>query len=127
MEQARLHDLRDTDTIPSALLARTEADLSAFTDQVKPIVEAVRTEGDRALQRLARSLDGVTAAHMTIRVEAAEFDAALRALPREVIQALEHAIDNIRRFHSAQSPPQLWLKEIEPGHFVATHRISSAY
>ena len=115
MEQARLHDLRDTDTIPSALLARTEADLSAFTDQVKPIVEAVRTEGDRALQRLARSLDGVTAAHMTIRVEAAEFDAALRALPREVIQALEHAIDNIRRFHSAQSPPQLWLKEIEPG------------
>src|ERR1700679_3342460 len=108
METPRLHDLSDTEAIPAALLARTEADLSEFSERIKPIIEAVRTEGDRALQRLARSLDRVTAAQMTLRVEAAEFEAALQALPREVIRALEHAIDNIRRFHAAQMPEQLW-------------------
>ena len=51
-QQPCLHDLRETDGIPSALLARTEADLSSFSEQVKPIVEAVRTQGDRALQQL---------------------------------------------------------------------------
>jgi histidinol dehydrogenase len=115
MQQARLHDLSATDTIPGALLARTEADLSAFTEQIKPILEAVRTDGDRALQRFAHALDGVAATDLTIRVEAAEFDAAFGQVPRELIGALEHAIDNIRRFHAAQMPEELWLKEIQPG------------
>jgi histidinol dehydrogenase len=114
-QQPCLHDLRETDGIPSALLARTEADLSSFSEQVKPIVEAVRTQGDRALQQLARTLDGVIAADMSLRVEPAEFDAARRQISPQVIQALEHAIDNIRRFHAAQMPEELWLKQIEPG------------
>src|ERR1700691_4639698 len=104
MQQARLHDLSATDSIPSALLARTEAELGAFTEQIKPILEAARTDGDRALQRLARGLEGVTAPGMTSRVEAGEFDVAFGQLPRELIRALEHAIDNIRRFHAAQMP-----------------------
>jgi histidinol dehydrogenase len=52
---------------------------------------------------------------MNLRVTPAEFDAAQDQLPREVVSALEHAIDNIRRFHAAQMPEEMWLKEIEPG------------
>jgi histidinol dehydrogenase len=115
MDQVRLHDLRNLQAIPAALLARTEADLGGYTEQVRPILEAVRLEGDRALQHLARSLDGVTAPGMELRVAAAEFDAALAQMSPAVLRALEHAIDNIRRFHEAQMPQQLWLKEVEPG------------
>jgi histidinol dehydrogenase len=121
MDPARVHDLSDlsnlggTDAIPAGLLARTEADLSAFTEKVRPIIAAVRQEGDAALQRFARAYDGVTAPEMTLRAAPAEFDAAMDRLPREVIAALEHAIDNVRRFHAAQKPEDMWFKEVEPG------------
>jgi histidinol dehydrogenase len=111
----RLHDLTGSASIPPALLARTEADLTAYTERVRPIIEAVRTEGDAALERYARAFDRVSAADFRLRVTPEEIDAALRSLPAAVIRAIEHAIDNIRRFHEAQKPPELWLKEIEPG------------
>ncbi len=115
MTEPRLHDLRHLDVIPASLLARTEADLSEFTRQVAPIIEAVRTEGDAALRRFAAAHDGVRTPDLNLRVTAAEFDAAFSQLPREVVAAIEHAIDNIRRFHAAQKPEDLWLKEVEPG------------
>jgi histidinol dehydrogenase len=115
MQNVRLHDLSTTDQIPPALLARTEADLSEFTAKVAPIIEAVRTQGDAALQRFARAYDGVKAEQMTLRVTRAEFDAAQDKVPGEVLGAIEHAINNIRRFHEAQMPAEMWLKEIQPG------------
>ncbi len=39
------------------LLTRTEADLGPFEEKVRPIIEAVRTEGDVALSRFARQFD----------------------------------------------------------------------
>jgi histidinol dehydrogenase len=39
------------------LLTRTETDLSSFTEKVKPIMAAVRQEGDEALARFARQFD----------------------------------------------------------------------
>jgi histidinol dehydrogenase len=115
MPHARLHDLRLMPEIPPELLARTETDLNAFTATVGPIIEAVRVEGDAALMRFSQAFDRVTLARMPIRVERAEFDAAFMALPADVVRAIEHAIDNIRRFHQTQMPQNLWLMEIEPG------------
>ena len=115
MADVRLHDLSAGGAIPAQLLARTETDLSDFTARVRPIIEAVRTGGDAALVRYARQFDRVTAEPFGLRVTAPEFDAAFRLLPAEVIRAIEHAIDNIRRFHEAQKPEEVWLKEIEPG------------
>ena len=46
-----LHDLTAADQTPPALFARTEADLTVFMDRAKPIIEAVRREGDAALRR----------------------------------------------------------------------------
>ena len=40
----------------TSLLKRTEADLSSYEEKVKPIIEAVRTEGDVALARFARAV-----------------------------------------------------------------------
>ena len=118
MHEPRLHYLRGLAAIPAALLERTETDLGAYTDKVQGIVAAVRAEGDRALARFARELDGVTAESFALRVTEEEFDAAADQVSGDVVAAIRHAVDNIRRFHEAQKPQDLWLKEIEPGIWV---------
>lgn len=103
----------------AALLKRSEADLSGVIEKVKPIIEAVRTEGDVALARFARELDraeNVTEA--TLKVSAAEFDAAFKAVDTKVIDAIQFGIDNIRSFHEEQKPETMWMKEIRPGAFA---------
>ena len=102
---------------------RSVADLSRFREAARPIIEAVRQEGDAALVRFARLHDGVTAPEMSIRAQAEEFDAAEREVPKRVVTAIKHAIDNIRRFHEAQKPEEMWLKEIEPGIWVGDRHV----
>jgi histidinol dehydrogenase len=112
---ATLHDLRETAEIPVALLKRTETDLSMFLETVKPIIEAVRNEGDPALQRYARDFDKVHAETMSLIATEEEFDTAFKLVDPEVIKTIEFAGDNIRRFHEAQKPEEMWLKEMQPG------------
>jgi histidinol dehydrogenase len=103
----------------AALLKRSEADLSGVIEKVKPIIEAVRTEGDAALARFARDFDkaeNVTEA--TLKVSPAEFDAAFKAVDKKVIDAIQFGIDNIRSFHEEQKPETMWMKEIRPGAFA---------
>jgi histidinol dehydrogenase len=40
-----------------------------------------------------------------------------------VRHAIEHAVQNIRRFHEAQKPGEMWLKEIEPGVWVGDRHL----
>ena len=100
------------------LLQRAESDLTPFLDKVKPIVEAVRTEGDAAIVRFARDIDrvGLDPAHIAARP--ADFDRAFAQVDREVIAAIEYAVENIRRFHEEQKPESMWMKEIRPGAFA---------
>jgi histidinol dehydrogenase len=103
----------------AALLKRSEADLSGVIEKVKPIIEAVRTEGDAALARFARDFDkaeNVTQA--TLQVTPAEFDAAFQSVDQKVIEAIQFGIDNIRSFHEEQKPETMWMKEIRPGAFA---------
>ena len=52
------HDLsKMTRDERGALLKRTESDLTSYEEKVKPIIEAVRKEGDEALARFARDFD----------------------------------------------------------------------
>lgn len=100
------------------LLKRSEADLSGFVDKVRPILEAVRTEGDVALLRFARELDGADVKPGALQVTEAEFDAAFGQVEPAVIKAIEYGIANIRTFHEEQRPEPMWLKEIRPGAFA---------
>src|SRR5688572_19543826 len=90
------------------LLMRTEADLGPYLDKVRPIIEAVGTEGDAALARFARELDRADVPADRIAVTEAEFAAAFKDVDGEVIEALEFAIENIRTFHQEQLPAPLW-------------------
>ena len=76
------------------------------------IVARVRTGGDNALRALTAELDGVRLT--AFRVTDEEIAAAEATLGREVLQAIDLAIDNVRRFHQAQAPRDLRLA-IMPG------------
>lgn len=102
----------------AALLKRSETDLSSFIEKVRPIIEAVRTEGDRALARFGRELDRADVSETGLKVTEAEFDAAFKLVDEEVIGSIRFGIDNIRRFHEEQKPEAMWLKEIRPGAFA---------
>lgn len=113
------HDLATlTPAARAALLRRSEMDIATFIERVRPIVAAVRDEGDAALLRYARDLDGAEMRPGTLRATEAEFDAAFAAVEPEVIEAIRYAIGNIRTFHEEQRPEPMWLKEVRPGAFA---------
>ncbi|MBD1550213.1 histidinol dehydrogenase [Pseudomonas typographi] len=123
MKQPTFHDLTTVDVLPPKLFKRTEADLSFFAEKVKPIIEAVRTEGDAALVRFAKDFDRVTASTLSIRAEPHEFDAALARMDPKVVDSIRYAADNIRAFHTAQKPEDMWLKEMRPGAFAGDRHV----
>ncbi len=113
------HDLSTLDApARAALMRRSETDLSAFEDGARPIIQAVRDEGDAALYRFARTLDHAEVAPGGLKVTPAEFEAAFGMVAPEVIEAIRYAIGNIRTFHETQKPEPMWLKEIRPGAFA---------
>lgn len=115
-----LHDLGTLSAEQrSRLLSRAEDDLQHFLDGVGPIIEAVRQEGDEALARFGRDFDGAADLRSdAIAATTADIDRAFDEVDRRMIETLEYSADNIRRFHEAQMPPEMWMKEIRPGVLV---------
>lgn len=120
MSQVSFHDLKKIGSEDyKGLLRRSEADLSGFMEKTRPIIEAVRSEGDAALVRFGREFDGAAPlTQETLKASEAEFDAAFDAVDDEVIEAIRHGIANIRSFHEEQKPEPMWFKEIRPGAFA---------
>lgn len=101
----------------SGLMARTEADLSDFVEPVHKIIEAVRDEGDEAVARFGRELDGAALDAGALKAQPEDFDRAFDELEPEVREAIAFAVENIRAFHEAQRPAAMWWREIRPGVF----------
>lgn len=120
MSDVSFHELSKLSKADYAgLLQRSESDLSFFTKKVKPIIEAVRTEGDAALVRFGQDFDGAKGLTIdSLKATEAEFDAAFDAVDDEVIEAIRHGIENIKIFHEEQKPEPMWFKEIKPGAFA---------
>ncbi|MEX0977120.1 MAG: histidinol dehydrogenase [Woeseia sp.] len=81
-------------------------------DSVRAILESVRARGDAALQEFTERYDRVTIE--TLRVSEAEFAAAEQSVPGTAIEAIQLAIDNVRRFHEAR-PSSNYEIETMPG------------
>lgn len=100
------------------LLERTESDLASYMDKVRPVIEAVKQEGDEALARFARDFDRAPLTAERIAASDADIERAMNTLEPKLREAIEFAIDSIRRFHEAQLPQKLWMKELRPGVFT---------
>lgn len=95
-----------------ALLKRKAARLSQAEETVRPILEAVRRRGDRALLEYAKKFDGFT--RTSVRVPAATLRAAEKALDPAFRSAVGTASANIRLYAQKQMPKE-WMGEMRPG------------
>ncbi|BDC99858.1 histidinol dehydrogenase [Persicobacter psychrovividus] len=93
------------------ILQRPTMDLSVIYDQVNPILETVKQEGDAALKTYAERFDGVKLE--TLWVSAQEMEAAQSKVDEGLKDAIRLAAKNIERFHAAQARPTLEVSPME--------------
>jgi histidinol dehydrogenase len=94
------------------LLARKAARFEAAEAVVRPILDAVRKRGDRALMEYARRFDGLQ--RKSVRVPQAELAAAREKLAPAFRTSVETASANIRRYAGYQMPRE-WSRAAGAG------------
>jgi histidinol dehydrogenase len=85
----------------AALLSATRVRDTDTETRAARIVSAVRQDGDRALERYAQKLDGLTG---PLEIPRGEWERAAATLPRDLTTAIRRAAANIRRVARAQLP-----------------------
>jgi histidinol dehydrogenase len=77
------------------------ADGASVAEQVREIIDRVRTEGDAALLDYTRRFDTAGSEPRPLLVPAQELDEAITRMPRELIAGLQVAIANVARVAEA--------------------------
>lgn len=83
-------------------LPRASLDIDSAVDSIRPLVEAVRTQGSAAIQAIALERDGIDV--LPIRVSEVELSNALRNLDAQLRSSLEVAISRVREVSLAAMP-----------------------
>ncbi len=84
------------------LTSRSELETGEQLAAVKNILNDVRERGDEAVFSYTRRFDGAEINSANVEVTKAEIDQALSEIDTVMIEILEQAAENIRRFHSLQ-------------------------
>ncbi|MBL0711200.1 MAG: histidinol dehydrogenase [Colwellia sp.] len=95
-----------------ALARPAIADNALLSTQVANILSQVKTQGDKALFSLTEQFDGI--ALSTLSVTAEQVAQAKLALSEKRLKAINTAYEQIKRFHSAQTPKDIFV-ETSPG------------
>ncbi|KAJ3362016.1 trifunctional histidinol dehydrogenase [Allomyces javanicus] len=98
----------------AALLQRPILDSGKIQAIVEPIVEAVRTQGDKALLDLTKKFDKAELASPVLLPPFAQHYAP-SALSDKVRAAIDVAMANVEKFHRAQLEPEPLVVETMPG------------
>ncbi|MDM8550195.1 histidinol dehydrogenase [Desulfobacterales bacterium HSG2] len=99
----------------SKLLRRSETDIETLQDIVRPVIQDVREKGDQAIIEYCQKFDKVTLEPSALKVTDAEFAKARENLDPSVKEVIEVSAKNIRKFHKAQMPEDMWFAEIDEG------------
>lgn len=97
------------------LLRRAEIDISNLLPQAQNVIDDVYKNGDGAVINYTRQYDAKNFTTELLRVSTGDFVTARSSISDEVVDAISHAYENIRRFHEAQLPEPMWFTEVEPG------------
>lgn len=102
------------------IMKRGQADIEATIEVIKPIIENVRQNGDKALIEYAKQFDGADITSLQVTEE--EFEEAHKTLGNDIKKAIDHGAGNVRKFHEAQmervEKDREWMVEIEEGVFA---------
>ncbi len=105
-----MRTLRTTDFDFDAQFAAMLADRDTAQDvhgAVSSIIADICAHGDDALCDYTAKFDRLRLTPATLRFSEAEIDAALAAVPADLLQALDLAANRIEAFHKAQMPQDL--------------------
>ncbi|MEX0994479.1 MAG: histidinol dehydrogenase [Balneolaceae bacterium] len=91
------------------LCRRPKLDFESVFEQVKPILNAVKDQGDRSVREFTKRFDGFDPKPVAVFPE--DCDSALN---EEESRAIDLAMRNVHRFHREQSGPNLEVETI-PG------------
>lgn len=91
----------------AALLGQSRETTEDVAQPVAAIITAVRARGDDALLEYTARFDRLTLTAAHLRIQAAEVDTAVAAIPVELAAALDLAATRIEAFHRAQFPADL--------------------
>jgi histidinol dehydrogenase len=95
--------------------ARAQVGTAARRQYAAQVLEDVARDGDAAVAAYTARWDGVALAPERFAVTRDEVEAAYRALPETVSEALQLAIARSRRYNRWLRPPEVALTELEPG------------
>lgn len=94
------------------LKARSGETSKKVTESVTEIIEAVRLEGDAALDRYTKLFDGSVPEKLEVTKE--EMEEAVNSVAPEFLTAVKNAAERIKDFHARQKQ-QSWLTTKESG------------
>ena len=92
-----------------AALFDRDAGVESVRDDVRDIVDRVRTEGDVAIREFSREFDGVQVANIDVTDRA---ERAYEELDEELRDTIDRAAANVREFHEAQVPED-WREDFD--------------
>ena len=85
-------------------MTRAEQDIQDLFPLAQGIIDDIRENGDEAVVKYSRKYDTENASVELLKAKPEDFAAARARLEPRLIQAIEAAYDNIRRFHEEQMP-----------------------
>ncbi|WP_295511345.1 histidinol dehydrogenase [uncultured Sulfitobacter sp.] len=104
MPQFLDHSQPDFEAAFTALLSAKREESTDVDDTVADIIAQVRENGDAAVIALTQQFDRIALTPDTLRITAAEVDAAVTQVSAEDCAALELAATRIRDYHARQLP-----------------------
>ncbi|GAB6090489.1 histidinol dehydrogenase [Spirochaeta dissipatitropha] len=96
-------------------LYRSEFDISEIQSSIREILEKVHADGDAALRAYTHKLDKVDLSSVSLMISEEEYIEAEKKLPRNIKEALDLAIHNVKVFHESQVPSAGTMMQIQPG------------
>lgn len=101
------------ETIASVLQRPSQRSTDKILEICRPIIEDVKTNGDKALLGYTHKFEKATS--LTSTVLKAPFPAELMQLAPETAKAIDVSFENIRKFHAAQKEDKPLKVETMPG------------
>jgi histidinol dehydrogenase len=96
------------------VMKRSMEDISSVYEDVRRIVEAVKTRGDAvALEHYRKHKDDIVPSDLEVRPD--EIEAAYGQMDPRVVDCLKSASENIVKFHEAQLERDMWSIEVKEG------------
>ncbi|MEZ4526620.1 MAG: histidinol dehydrogenase [Desulfobacterales bacterium] len=97
------------------IFRRSEIDIENFQDVVRPVIKDVQEKGDQALVEYCRKFDKVELSAANLKVTEEEFRKAEENLDPAIREVIAVSAKNIRKFHEAQMPEEMWFTQIGKG------------